>query len=47
MKIILLLIIAIPIDKIGEYFSELINFYETDSYEEIKKWIYANAIDGV
>lgn len=40
-------IIAIPVDKIGEYFNELINFYETDSYEKIKKWIYTNAIDGV
>ena len=40
-------IIAIPVDKIGQYFSKLINFYETDSYENIKKWIYTNAIDGV
>ena len=40
-------IIAIPVDKIGQYFSELINFYETGSYEKIKKWIYTNAIDGV
>ena len=27
--------------------NELINFYETGSYENIKKWIYTNAIDGV
>ena len=40
-------IIAIPVDKIGQYFSKLINFYETGSYEKIKKWIYTNAIDGV
>ena len=40
-------IIAIPVDKIGQYFNELINFYETNSYENIKKWIYTNAIDGV
>ena len=40
-------IIAIPVDKIGQYFNELINFYETGSYENIKKWIYTNAIDGV
>ena len=40
-------IIAIPVDKIGQYFSKLINFYETGSYENIKKWIYTNAIDGV
>ena len=40
-------IIAIPVDKIGQYFSKLINFYEIDSYENIKKWIYTNAIDGV
>ena len=40
-------IIAIPVDKIGQYFSKLINFYETDSYENIKKRIYTNVIDGV
>ena len=40
-------IIAIPVDKIGQYFSKLINFYETGSYEKIKKWIYTNAIDDV
>ena len=40
-------IIAIPVDKIWQYFSKLINFYETNSYENIKKWIYTNAIDGV
>ena len=40
-------IIAIPVDKIGQYFSKLINFYETNSYENIKKRIYTNVIDGV
>lgn len=40
-------IISIPIEKIGEYFTKLINYYETDNMEDIKTWIYNNCIDGV
>ena len=40
-------IISVPVPKIGEYFSVLIHFYETNDYTEIKKWIYDNCIDGV
>ena len=40
-------ILSVPVEKIGEYFTVLINFYETDDYIEIKKWIYDNCIDGV
>ena len=40
-------IIAVPVEKIGEYFTKLIKFYETNDYTEIKKWIYNNCIDGV
>lgn len=36
-----------PVEKIVEYFSVLIKFYETNDYTEIKKWIYDNCIDGV
>ena len=38
-------IIAVPVEKIGEYFTLLINFYETNDGLEIKKWIYENCID--
>lgn len=40
-------ILAVPVEKIGEYFTLLINFYETNDYAEIKKWIYENCIDGL
>lgn len=40
-------IIAVPVEKIGEYFTKLIKFYETNDYTEIKIWIYNTCIDGV
>ena len=40
-------IIAVPIEKIGEYFVKLINYYETNDMTEIKQWIYDNCIDGI
>lgn len=40
-------ILAVPVETIGEYFTLLINFYETNDYTEIKKWIYENCIDGL
>ena len=40
-------IIAVPVEKIGEYFTVLIQFYETNDYTNIKKWIYDNCLDGV
>ena len=40
-------ILAVPVEKIGEYFTILIEFYETYDYTNIKKWIYDNCIDGV
>ena len=40
-------ILAVPVEKIGGYFTLLINFYETNDYTEIKKWIYENCIDGL
>ncbi len=40
-------IIAVPIEKIGDYFTFLISFYETNDYSDIKKWIYDNCIDGI
>ncbi len=40
-------IISIPVDKIGEYFTKLINYYETNNSAELKEWIYNNCIDGI
>ena len=40
-------IISIPVEKIGEYFTKLIKFYEINDYTEITKWIYDNCIDGI
>lgn len=40
-------ILAVPVEKIGEYFTILIEFYDTNDYTNIKKWIYDNCIDGV
>lgn len=40
-------IIAVPVEKIGEYFTVLIDFYETNDYVNIKKWIYDNCLDGI
>ena len=40
-------IISIPVDKIGEYFTGLIKYYETNDNSELIKWLYDNAIDGI
>lgn len=40
-------IIAVPVEKIGEYFNYLIEFYETNNYNKITEWIYNNCIDGI
>lgn len=40
-------IIAVPVEKIGDYFTRLIKYYETDDMSELKAWIYDNCIDGV
>lgn len=40
-------IIAIPIEKIGEYFVLLINYYETNDMTNIKEWIRNNCVDGI
>lgn len=39
--------ISIPVEKIGEYFNNLIKYYETNDMNDLKNWIYENAIDGV
>jgi len=40
-------ILSVPVDKIGEYFTKLINYYETNDIRDIKNWIYNNCIDGI
>lgn len=40
-------IIAVPVEEIGDYFTKLINYYETGDNSELKNWIFDNAIDGV
>lgn len=40
-------IIAVPVEKIGEYLTKLINYYETNDMSEIKMWIYNTCIDGI
>lgn len=40
-------IIAVPVEKIGDYFTKLIDYYETGDNKNLKKWVYDNCIDGV
>lgn len=40
-------IIAVPVEKIGEYFVLLINYYETNDMTFIKEWIRNNCVDGI
>lgn len=40
-------IIAVPVEKIGEYFILLINYYETNDMTCIKEWIRNNCVDGI
>ena len=40
-------IIAVSVDKIGEYFTKLISYYETGNNDDLKKWLYETSIDGV
>ena len=40
-------IIAVPVEKIGEYLVLLINYYETNDMTNIKEWIRNNCVDGI
>ena len=40
-------IISIHVELIWEYFTRLINYYETNDNSELKKWLYENAVDGI
>ena len=40
-------ITSIPVDKIGDYLTRLIKYYETNNNKELTEWIYNNCIDGI
>ena len=40
-------IINVPVELIGQYFTHLIKYYETDDNTELKKFIIKNCIDGM
>lgn len=40
-------ILFIPVEKIDEYFTKLIHYYETNDMQDLKSWIYTNCIDGI
>ncbi len=40
-------IIAVPVSKIGEYFTLLIEYYETNNISKLEKWLYDNCLDGL
>ena len=40
-------IIAVPVEKIGNYLTKLIEYYESGDNTKLKEWIYENCIDGV
>ena len=40
-------IISVPVQKIGEYFTMLIEYYETGDNNNLKNWIYNNCIEGI
>lgn len=40
-------IISVPVEKIGEYFTLLIDYYETNNINKLKKWIVNNCLDFI
>lgn len=40
-------IISVPVEKIGEYFTLLIDYYETNNMNKLKKWIVNNCLDFI
>ena len=40
-------IIAVPVEKIGNYLTKLTIYYETGDNTKLKEWLYENCIDGV
>ena len=40
-------IISVPVEKIGEYFTLLIDYYETNNMNKLKEWIVNNCLDYI
>ena len=40
-------ILSVPVEKIEDYFTYLIHYYETGDMTEIKNFLYQNCIDGI
>ena len=40
-------IISVPIEKDAEFGELLIQFYETNNDEKLKKWLYENCLNGI
>lgn len=40
-------IISVPVEKIGEYFILLIDYYEANNMNKLKEWIVNNCIDSI
>ena len=40
-------ILNIPVELIGEYFTYLIKYYETNENKNLKQFILDNCIDGI
>ena len=37
----------IPVEKIGDYFTKFIKYYETGDSTQLKRWLYETSIDGL
>ena len=40
-------IMAVPVELDGKFKTMLVKYYETNSMDELKQWIYDNCIDGI
>lgn len=40
-------IMAVPVELDGKFKTMLVNYYETNSMEELKQWVYDNCLDGI
>lgn len=40
-------IIAVPVERINEYITKLIKYYETGDNHDLKSWLYETSIDGI
>lgn len=40
-------IIAVPVELIGDYYTRLINYYETGDNSDLKEFIYDECVDGI